>query len=256
MLSGEIAVANSGQEALLTARLAGADIIGLATTSDHPLFQLYAAPGMTHVGDLRDKRVAITRLGSATSTVASLLLQRNGLAPDRDVAIIQTGGVPEIFAALQSGAVDAGILSPPTAFAAAEAGYPLLADTTQMDIPFHQGLVITTGPYLASNEDLVRRVLRAYLRGIARYKQDKAYAKQVLGQYTKTDDDGILEQTWAMEDRALSRVPYPSVDAIKLGLDQAAAQYPDASSRDPREFFDDRILHELESNGFVASLYR
>jgi hypothetical protein len=51
-------------------------------------------------------------------------------------------------------------------------------------------------------------------------------------------------------------VPYPLPDALRLALEQAVSAYPDAASRDPRDFYDDRLLREQEASGFVASLYR
>jgi len=125
--------------------------------------------------------VAVSRLGTSTDTVARLLLQRNGLEPDRDAAIVQAGGVPEIFAAMQSGAVEGGILSPPTIFRADAAGFVVLADTTEGEIPYHQGILMSTRRYVAENEDAVRRVVRGYIRGVARYKQDKAFSKEIIG---------------------------------------------------------------------------
>jgi NitT/TauT family transport system substrate-binding protein len=256
MLSGEIALANSGLESLVTATLAGAELVGLAATTDRFIFRLYGAPGLSTLNDLRGKRVAVTRLGTSTDTVARLLLQRNGLEPDRDLTIIQVGGVPEIFAALQSGAADGGILSPPTIFRADAAGFVMLADTTQTEIPFHQAVLMSTRRYVAENADAVRRVLRGYMRGIARYKQDKAFAKEMIGRYTRTDDEYVLEQTWAIEDRVLARVPYLRAEAVQLALELAAPQYPEARSRSPRDFYDDRLLRELEESGFIGGLYR
>ena len=210
---------------------------------------------MRTLADLRGQRVGITRYGSTTDTVTRLLLKRNGLDPDRDVTVVQVGGVPEILAALQSGGVDAGALSPPTMFRAA-ASYNMLVDTTEQDIFFHQAMLITSRRYLAENEAIVRRVVRAYLRGVARFKQDKAFASAVTGQYTQTDDADILEQSWAAEDRVLPRVPLIRPDAIQVSLDEAAGQHPDARNRSPSEFYDNRLVQEQEANGFIASLYR
>jgi NitT/TauT family transport system substrate-binding protein len=256
MLSGETGLANSGLEALVAANLAGADLVGLAVATDRFIFRLYGGPGVSSFADLRGKRVAVTRLGTSTDTVARLLLQRNGLDPDGDVTVIQVGGVPEIFAALQSGAADGGVLSPPTLFKADAAGFQILADTTEIDIPYHQAVLTSTRRYVAENEDLVRRVLRGYLRGIARYKLDAEFAKQVIAQYTRSDDAASLDQTWALEDRVLSRLPYPRAEAVQLALDQIAAEHPEARARRPADFFDDRPLRELEQSGFIAGLYR
>jgi NitT/TauT family transport system substrate-binding protein len=255
MLSGEVAIADSGQEALVAADLAGADLIAIAVGTDRFIFRLFASPPITSVADLRGKRLGITRYGSTTDTVSRLLLKRAGLDPDRDVSVIQVGGVPEILAALQSDAIDAGALSPPTMFRAA-AGYNQLVDTTEEDIYFHQAMLITPRRYLAENEDVVRRVARGYLRGVARFKQDKDFAAAVTGKYTQTDDADVLEQSWAAEDRVLPRVPFIRPDAIQVSLDEAAGQYPDAHNRRPGEFYDNHLVQEQDANGFIASLYR
>jgi hypothetical protein len=102
----------------------------------------------------------------------------------------------------------------------------------------------------------VRRVVRGYLRGVARFKQDKSFAASVTGKYTQTDDQDILEQSWAAEDRVLPRVPLVRDDAIQVSLDESAAQYPAARTRHPAEFYDNRLVQEQEANGFIASLYR
>ncbi|HLH23575.1 MAG TPA: ABC transporter substrate-binding protein [Chloroflexota bacterium] len=254
MLSGEVAIADSGQEALVAADLGGADLVAIAVGTDRFIFRIFGAGPVRSLADLRGRRVGITRYGSTTDTVTRLMLKRAGLDPDRDVSILQVGGVPEILAALQSGSIDAGALSPPTMFRAA-ADYNLLVDTTQIDVYFHQAMLITPRAYLAENEPLVRRVIRGYLRGVARFKQDEAFAASVTGKYTQTDDADILEQSWAAEDRVLPRVPLTRPDAIQVSLDEAAGQYPDARNRSPSDFYDNRLVQEQDANGFIASLY-
>ena len=54
----------------------------------------------------------------------------------------------------------------------------------------------------------------------------------------------------------LPRVPLIRPDAVQISLNEAASQYPDARNRNPSEFFDNRLVQEQESNGFIASLYR
>ena len=187
MLAGEVSVADSGQEALIAADLAGADLVAIAVGTDRFIFRLFGAGAIRAVPDLRGQRVGITRYGSTTDTVTRLLLKRSGLDPDRDVSVVQVGGVPEILAAMQTGSIDAGALSPPTMFRAAS-GYNLLVDTTEVDIYFHQAMLITPRRYLAENDAILQRVVRGYLGGVARFKQDPAFAAAVTGKYTQTDD--------------------------------------------------------------------
>src|SRR5438067_11295081 len=74
MLSGEVAIADSGQEALVAADLAGADLIAIAVGTDRLIFRLFATPPVASVSDLRGKRLGITRYGSTTDTVSRPLL--------------------------------------------------------------------------------------------------------------------------------------------------------------------------------------
>jgi ABC-type nitrate/sulfonate/bicarbonate transport system substrate-binding protein len=211
-------------------------------------------PSAHQVADLRGLRLGVSRFGSSSDLATRAALKLSGLG-ENDVQLIQIGGDVQRVAALQSGAIDAGALSPPTMFRV-PASYNLLVDTTEVDIYFHQAMLITPRRYLAGNEDLVRRVVRGYLRGVARFKQDQAFAATVTGKYTQTDDADILEQSWAAEDRVLPRVPLIRPDAIQISLDEAAGQYPDARNRSSSDFYDNRLVQEQDANGFIASLYR
>jgi NitT/TauT family transport system substrate-binding protein len=256
MLAGEVALSSSALEALVSAGLAGADLLGLAVSSQRFPFRLYGDPSLGTVADLHGKRIAITRRGSTTDVAARLLVRQAGLEPDQDVAIVQTGGTPETVAAMQSGAADAGIVGPPVMFRLAAAGYRMLVDMSELDAAFHLAVLTSTRRYLAEQEDVVRRVVRSYVQAIARYRQDKVFAKQVLRQYTSTDDDEVLEQTYALQDRVMPRVPYPRAEAVQLALDQVAEERPEARTKSLPDFFDVRLLRELEENGFVDALYR
>ena len=63
-------------------------------------------------------------------------LTRWGLVPDKDVAIIQVGGEQEEVLALQNKAVDAVILSEPFATLAIRAGAAMIADLSQLGVPY------------------------------------------------------------------------------------------------------------------------
>ncbi|HWH80583.1 MAG TPA: hypothetical protein VNT76_24545, partial [Candidatus Binatus sp.] len=51
------------------------------------------------------------------------------------------------------------------------------------------------------------------------------------------------------------KVPYPSLRAIKDTLDALARDLPKAKDADPRDFIDHSFVKELESNGFIETVY-
>jgi ABC-type nitrate/sulfonate/bicarbonate transport system substrate-binding protein len=71
---------------------------------------------------LRGKAVGVTRFGTVTDTAARLALRHLGLVPEKDVALLQIGGVETIVPAMQGGRVQAGMLSYPSITAAKKLG--------------------------------------------------------------------------------------------------------------------------------------
>ncbi|HEX9077730.1 MAG TPA: ABC transporter substrate-binding protein, partial [Anaerolineae bacterium] len=258
MLANEVQIAQLAEDGIITSGLEGADLTILAPSTDHLLFSLYIRPGsgIEKVQDLKGKKVGMTQRNSATDFAARWLISHNGLKPDQDVTLLGMGGVPQILTGLQSGAIDAGVLSPPTTFQADQQGMKELVDYATLDLPFYQSAVVARKSWIKDNPDVVRRFMQAYVEGIAAIKKDKAMAKQVLGKYSKTTDDSVLEQTYKVFVKILPNAPIPTSQAIQVGLDEVAATNPKAKTADPNQFFDPSWVTELDKSGFINSLYK
>jgi len=100
-------------------------VVGFLTIK--PSFWLMAKPDIRSMADLKGKIIGITAIGSSTDTLARFLLTKNGLTPDREVALIGTGTTSNILTAMKAGTVDAGVLSPPFNAMATQMGYRTLA---------------------------------------------------------------------------------------------------------------------------------
>jgi ABC-type nitrate/sulfonate/bicarbonate transport system substrate-binding protein len=100
-------------------------------------FSVIARPPIQQPGDLRGKRIGVTRFGAPTDFGARIALKRWGLVPIKDVTIIQMGGLPESLVALKGGSVQAAVLPPPFSTEAKRAGMVELFDFNQSDIEFY-----------------------------------------------------------------------------------------------------------------------
>ncbi len=98
--------------------------------------------------------------------------------------------------------------------------------------------------------------MKAYVEAIAVMKKDKAATKAVIGKYTKTTDDAVLEESYNSFIKILPQAPAPTLQAIQVGLDQAALDNPKAKDADPNNFFDASWVNELDKSGFIAGLYK
>ena len=67
----------------------------------------------------------------------------------------------------------------------------------------------------------------------------------------------MLEATYEVAStKYLKRLPSPTAEAFRAVLDELAQVNPKAKGQEPRRFYDDGILQELDKSGFVNALYK
>ncbi len=167
-LAGEIQFITSGGVANINANVTGADFVGLTATLNTFVFKVIASPELKKPEQLKGKKVGISRLGGASDFSIRYALTHWGLVPDKDVALIQVGGEPEEVMALQNKAVDAVILSEPFATVATRAGASVLADLSQLGVPYTMHGFGVRKSYIRANRDVTipihESVSREHLR--------------------------------------------------------------------------------------------
>jgi len=52
------------------------------------------------------------------------------------------------------------------------------------------------------------------------------------------------------------KVPLPTVEAVKSVLEDLGTRNLKAKDADPRRFFDDSFIRQMQSSGFIDALYR
>jgi ABC-type nitrate/sulfonate/bicarbonate transport system substrate-binding protein len=255
-LAGEIQFITSGGVANINANVTGADFVGLTATLNTFVFKILASPELKKPEQLRGKKVGISRLGGASDFSIRYALTHWGLVPDKDVALIQVGGEPEEVMALQNKAVDAVILSEPFATVATRAGAIVLADLSQLGVPYTMHGFGVRKSYIRANRDVVIRFMKAYLEGIYVFKTNKDVALNVLKKYTRLDDLSLVQVSYdEMSQRLIRRVPHPDREGIQTIIDQLAKTRPQMKNLNPGDFIDPSILKEIEDSGFVKKLY-
>lgn len=255
LVGGGIDVAAIGGPAGVDAKLAGADTVYVAIPVNRVIVFTVAAPQIQRVEDLRGKTIGVTRIGTVTDFFTRLYLRQNGLVPDRDVMIRQTGGLPETLAALKAGQVHGGTFGFPAVLQARAAGFHVLIDYNTLGFRYPLSGVVVNQSMIRARESAIRSFLMAHIEAVHRFRTDPAFTMNVIGKYTQTTDRTILEETQKVYALAFERVPYPDPEDLKLGLTQVSETNPRARGADPRDFVDGRLLREIEASGFVKRLY-
>jgi ABC-type nitrate/sulfonate/bicarbonate transport system substrate-binding protein len=173
----------------------------------------------------------------------------------RDYQMIQTGGAPEMFAALLSGAIDAGPMSSPWDARALSAGYGYVVYGPDLRIPQVAVSLITRRSFIAQNAPLVGRFMRAMAEAAKILHTDKEIVFRVLAKYLRIEDRKVLDQAYNAEIKALEPRLELRLEAVQAILDDVAANDPRAKKFKPQDLHDRRYLDEMEKSGFMDKLW-
>ncbi|MBI4528014.1 MAG: ABC transporter substrate-binding protein [Deltaproteobacteria bacterium] len=257
LIAGDIQFVSGSGDAAINASLRGADVVIVASVVNKGVQRVMARAELKTPGDLKGKRVGVTRFGAASHLALGLMLRRWGIGPS-DVGVVQVGSSPAMVASLDKGGIDAAVLSIPPAFIAEEKGYRVLADLAQMDIYYLHQILGSTRSYLRANRDAAGRFIRAFVEGIAFFKKNKRESLEVLRKKLRTDSEGEkhLEKSYdLLASTYYENIPYPSMQGVETVLDFLAKDNPKARGADPKSFVEDNILKALDASGFIKALY-
>ena len=257
MLAKEIPVSEIAIPAVIQANQAGADLVMLAGANHKPGQKLMVKPIIKRTEDLKGKKLGVTRFGTSDDFLLRYLLGQWKIVPERDVALLQMGGSPEILAGLSSGGIDGGVLSSPLNLRAQKAGFSLLADMSAIGVDYQGAGVVTTKSYARERPDTLRAYLKAYVEGLARFKTDKNFSLKVLAKYSRIDERDMLEETYRhYAVNVMPQVPYPTMSGIQMVLDELGSRSPKAREILPASLVDVTYLRELDQSGFIKRLYK
>jgi NitT/TauT family transport system substrate-binding protein len=219
----------------------------LGNTMDNRIFGRRGVKSIKEV-----KRIAISRFGSNADFAARFLLQREGLRPDIDVALLQVGNQSNRIAAVETNNADAAMLTPPMTLQARKLGMPLLVDASKLSIPYSSLFFVSRRPYLTKNRADLVNFTKAMIEGVHLYKSNKEFALKVLAKYMKVQDRDVLEENFREYDFPIR--PYPAKEYFELPIQEVGKKDPKVLKESPDRFTDMSLVKELDSSGFIDKL--
>ena len=219
----------------------------LGNTMDN---RIYARKGIKSLKEV--KRLAISRFGSNADFAARYLLQREGLRPDTDVALLQVGNQANRIAAVETANADAAMLTPPMTLQARKLGMTLIADASKLGIPYSSLFFVSRRPYVTKNRADLVNFTKAMIEGVHYYKANKEFSMKVIGKYMKVEDREVIEENFREYDFPLK--PYPAKEYFALPIQEVGKKDPKVLKEDPERFADQSLVKELDASGFIDRL--
>jgi NitT/TauT family transport system substrate-binding protein len=142
----------------------GAPLAIVRIEAQRPPYALLSKAGIKSIKELKGKVVSVGGAKDITRIFFERMAQAGGVEP-KDIDLIFAGATSARFAALQSGAADAAILTSPYNFRAAAAGYTNLGLTSDVvDMPFSG--ISTNRNWAVRNTATIRKFLSACTKSI------------------------------------------------------------------------------------------
>lgn len=156
-------IAGTAFDSAVLAVEAGADTIAVSGVLNKPVYNLIVRPEIRSVADLRGKTLGVSDLKDGSTILLQRALLREGLRYD-DYDLVQTGGTPDRYAAVKSGAVAGAMLTQPNDFIAMAEGYPSLLLVSDI-IPDYQFTAnVVRRSWAQRNEEALARFHRVWAR--------------------------------------------------------------------------------------------
>ena len=255
LVAGDVDIASLGGAPAMAAALSGADLKVIGDNVNKLIFSLHTKPEVKSVEELRGKRIAVSRFGSAADIAARHALRKFNLDPQKDVILMQLSTMSNMFGALKSGAVEASMVSPPTQFMSEKLGFKELVSVTDMDLAYPNPAMAVSGDLIRKKADLIDRFMRAYVRAIHQARSNKESTVRTLAKYTTITDTALLNRTYEFYlSKVLERAPYINMQGMQNALDDVARTVPSAKNAKPEQFVDLRFLDRLEKSGLLKEL--
>lgn len=255
LLAGEIQIVQTAGGIVISSGLAGSDVVTIAGLENRLAYSLIAQKEVKTADQLKGKRLAISRFGSASEIGARLILQKLNLIPEKDVALVQVGGTSTRLAAVTKGAVASTVITPEFYLLAKKAGLTTLADPKSIKIDFPLNGIVARRAFIKSQPAIVSQYLKAIIEAIHFYKNNRDESIRIMGTYLKISDREVLDEIYEHYADVFMPLPLPSTHGMQTLLEWMAQRDPRAKEAKVDQFIDATSLTEIEKSGFVARLY-
>jgi ABC-type nitrate/sulfonate/bicarbonate transport system substrate-binding protein len=242
LASGEIGYFAGVGPASVSATLRGLQSRAVWFASDEIIYLLLTRPDITNVRDLRNKKIGLTGLGGTSHVALQIALESVGENSKNFLYISITAA--QTMAALESGVIDAALLSPPYDFYAKKKGFrEVLNAGSYARMPFG-GLTVMIST-LRNRSDELKKVIRAMQVAKQEMLKSKERTIALISNFLKVDRDAA-ENTYAVYGKTVSGSGVPTrdgIDQIMKSL-RLAGQFTDRKVTF-EEVADDRIAKEV-----------
>jgi NitT/TauT family transport system substrate-binding protein len=195
----------SASGSTIAAAVRGLPVKLVFISSAKPQFDLMSQPAIKSVQDLKGKIIGISSRGGSNDLMTQMILQKNGLVPNKDVTLIIVGGQEESALALRAGRVAAALMTPPRPFMLQREGFNRIAYSGDYMATYPNGGIGVTDEKIKNDPAEVQAFVKATIKALQFSRQNRAEMVKIMPAYLGIKDPALIEQLYDLYLSRLSR---------------------------------------------------
>jgi NitT/TauT family transport system substrate-binding protein len=254
LLSGEVQFADIGGSQTLSAAAGGADLAIIGVIAPVYPFVFLAPASIQSATDLKGKTIGVSTLGDSSDTATRLVLKQAGLDPAKDVTIVATGSPQNRGAALISGAIQGGMISPPDNLALEAQGLHEISALSAIKLPAATQGETVQRSYVQAHRDVAQAFMDSLIEAVALAKTDRTSTINVMKKYYKSSDDNAMAAAYDFYTKTvLPSLPFPKPEQFTDAQTVLGATNEQARQFDVKKLLDPSFVQDAANRGLGKS---
>ncbi len=255
LLGGSLQFVNHSGMPALEAYQRGADTVLIASSMNRLEHAVVVHKNINSVEQLRGRVLGISTPGALTDILMREGLRLNGIS-EKDVTILPVGDESSRLNALETGRLDAAIISGIQRLSAKKMGFKEVIDFSKLPIEVSGSSILARHSYVLKNPDITLKFLKAWIEGTYLFKAKSELGIAVLQKYVGTRDTEVLNAIYQQNRERLATKPFPYVRVVKSMIHLLSRARPGNPAASPEGFTEARFITKLENTGFFEQMDR
>ena len=254
IISGHATMTSSGSDPALLAAAKDPSLVVLGGFMNKGSFAMIGSKTATDMKQLGGKKIGVGRVGDPPYHMAVSLLKKFGLTA-RDVQWVSVGvDAAARAAALQSGQIDASLITAPAYFRLQSAGLPVLAVLLDHEDIYVSTYYLFRREALAQDRSTALGFMKAHAEAIKRFYDDKSYAAQIMIKYggTRNLDDANRVYELFKNAHVLEPIPYVLKGSVEAVVERQGAELKGA---DLGKIVDNSLVDQLVKEKYFEAVF-
>lgn len=254
LISGDLPMMGMAGQAVISSRARGGDLVVVGGVVNKMNYIFVGSPSVKSPQDLKGKRIGISQIGTASYHAVVLALKQWKLDARRDgITILQVGSQAARVSSMNSGGTDAIIVNPGLSVAMKQRGYNIVADFSELPIPYPLQVMATRERFLKTEPDLAERLLKAVVAAntFTIDPKNKPRVKAAIAKYLRLPGIEAAEEQYKSGLAVLPKKPYVDVAGISSMIEFLAESDPSVAKIKPEQVINHTIMKRLDDSGFI-----